>query len=186
MHRQKSRFYARPPRHTGTGFRQTAAPGGIRHGVGVNGWMGCPAGTTLKKNGRRKPEANTNTALAQFLRGMAAARGNAGQEQNIQPGQALPFIKLARYALEEIGNQAGCRVGKARRQVDGIRHIQRSGAPPPSWGARPQAVNSSHWVNMGCCKANSTHKKQLPPTNSKKPGLNSARRIARHPARTPK
>ena len=38
---------------------------------------------------------------------------------------------------------------------------------------------------MGCCKANSTHKKQLPPTNSKKPGLNSARRIARHPARTP-
>ena len=34
---------------------------------------GVPAGTTLKKNGRRKPAANTNTAPAQFLRGMAAA-----------------------------------------------------------------------------------------------------------------
>lgn len=168
MAQAKSRFCARPPRHTGTGFRQTAAPGGIRHGVGVHGGWGARRNHAEKerqKKARSKHQHSTRPVFARH----GCRRGNAGQEQNIQPGQALPFIKLARYALEEIGNQAGCRVGKARRQVDGIRHIQRS-ALRHHLGARPQAVNSSHWVNMGCCKANSTHKSSCRPQTAKSRG----------------
>ena len=152
--------------------------GGIRHGVGVNGGWGARRNHAEKerqKKARSKYQHSTRPVFARH----GCRRGNAGQEQNIQPDQALPFIKLARYALEEIGNQAGCRVGKARRQLMGSATYS-AARSATILGARPQAVNSSHWVNMGCCKANSTHKKQLPPTKSKKPGLNSARRIARH------
>lgn len=103
----------------------SSARGGIRHGVGVHGGWGARRNHAEKerqKKARSKHQHSTRPVFARH----GCRRGNAGQEQNIQPGQALPFIKLARYALEEIGNQAGCRVGKARRQVDGIRHIQRS------------------------------------------------------------
>lgn len=125
MAQAKSRFCARPPRHTGTGFRQTAAPGGYPPWRWHNGGWGARRNHAEKerqKKARSKHQHSTRPVFARH----GCRRGNAGQEQNIQPGQALPFIKLARYALEEIGNQTGCRVGKARRQVDGIRHIQRS------------------------------------------------------------
>ena len=107
------------------GSAKQQCQGGIRHGVGVHGGWGARRNHAEKerqKKARSKHQHSTRPVFARH----GCRRGNAGQEQNIQPGQALPFIKLARYALEEIGNQAGCRVSKARRQVDGIRHIQRS------------------------------------------------------------
>lgn len=184
MAQAKSRFCARPPRHTGTGFRQTAAPGGYPPWRWHNGGWGARRNHAEKerqKKARSKHQHSTRPVFARH----GCRRGNAGQEQNIQPGQALPFIKLARYALEEIGNQAGCRVGKARRQVDGIRHIQRSALRHHLGGKAP----GGKFIPLGkhgLLQSKQHPQKQLPPTNSKKPGLNSARRIARHPARTPK
>ena len=49
-------------------------------------------------------------------------------------------------------------------------------------GARPQAVNSSHWVNMGFCTQNSTQINAAPPKKSAKPG---AHRAFRHALNTP-
>ena len=41
-------------------------------------------------------------------------------------------------------------------------------------GARPHAVNSSHWVNIGCCTQNSSQINAAPPKNSVKPGTEAA------------
>ena len=64
----------RPP---AAAYRHRVPPNSSARGVSAMALAymvdGVPAGTTLKKNGRRKPAANTNTAPAQFLRGMAAA-----------------------------------------------------------------------------------------------------------------
>ena len=40
-------------------------------------------------------------------------------------------------------------------------------------------MNSSHWVNMGCCTQNSTHRKADPARNNARPGVQNAARQAR-------